>query len=489
MQNEKLQNENTKKSNPLHPMALLFYLIIITALLTLVIPSGQFERVQVGGRTVVDPDSFQFIEKTFLTPMEFVTALPRGMNAVAGFIFLVLLNGACVYLVGSTKAVSGAVSAFSKKFGDDRSHWILIAQFLFFSVLGAYAGMLTVIVSFMPLTVLVALMLRYDAIVGIAVGLVGIVVGFTAGPVNVFTTGVGHDLAGLVMFSGFWYRNLAWLVMISISLPYILYYAAKVRRDPTASVIYGLEGPLTLESMGSDAEHVDFTTTHKVILCVFGATIGLVAFGSLNWGWATLEIGAVYFHSGLLMGLIAGFRPSELADKVIKGMIVVFPAAMAAGVARTIGILMERTLIIDTVIFGLANPLREVYTGFVSAGMLVVQTLINFVIPASIAQALAVFPIVLPLSQMLGIPQQVAILAFQFGDGISNFIFPTVPFVIGCLMYAKVPFTRWLRFAMPLVILLWIAAIIMLYYATFIGWGLDHYIVPEAAEYAANANG
>jgi uncharacterized ion transporter superfamily protein YfcC len=464
-----------KRSYP-NALILLMGLIVLVAVMSFIVPSGQYSKIEVDGRSVIDPDGYHTVEKKYIGLLDFLTVIPQGMQAASTVIFLILLIGATVHIVNTTNAASGAVALFSQKFGKERGYWILIVLFLFFDFLGAYAGMIDPTIAFAPLTITIALSLGYDVITGLAVTIVGIVVGWSAGPVNIFTAGIGQNLAGLRLFSGFWYRNLVLLVLTSIALLYLLYYAAKVRKNPEKSVVYGLEGIPTLESMGGSVEEVEFTPKRKIVLGLFIATIALIAWGSFHWKWGMTEMGAVYFACGLGIGAFYGYGLNELADKAVQGMTIIFPGTLAVGVARGLSVLMEKAGIIDTIIYWLASPLRDMSTAVVSVGMLLLQSVINFFIPSGTGQAMATLPIMLPVSDILGVSKQVAILAFQLGDGLSNMCYPTVALLIGCLVYAKIPFSRWMRFIMPYLILSWLASAALLYYASSIGWGADHFL-------------
>lgn len=469
-------NINKQKNRYPNALVMLFGLIVIAGLLSFVIPSGQYSKIALDGKTVIDPDGYHVVEKKYISLLDFLTVIPQGMQAASPVIFLILLIGATVHIVNTTSAAAGAVAAFSKKFGKERGHWVLIMLFLFFDFLGAYAGMIDPTVAFVPLTIPIALSLGYDVITGVAVTVMGIVVGWSAGPINIFTTGIGQNMAGLKMFSGFWYRNFVLLVLSAIGIFYLLRYAAKVRKDPSASVVYGFDGIPAPGSMGSGIETVQFTTRRKVVLGLFALTIGLIAYGSFKWKWGMVEMGAVYYACGLGIGAFYGYGPNELAEKTVQGMSIIFPSTLAVGVARGLSVLMEKSGIIDTIIYWLSSPLKEMHSTIVSVGMLVLQTVINFFIPSGTGQAMATLPIMLPVSEILGVSKQVAILAFQLGDGLSNLCYPTVALLIGCLVYAKIPFSRWLRYIMPFMIISWIVSAALIFYASSAGWGMNHFL-------------
>ncbi len=460
---------SSKTSRMPNAIVLLLGLVLLVGVMSYFIPSGRYEKIMVAGREVVDPAGFHFVEKTPLSPLDMFNAVHQGLYAAAPLIFMILIIGGAIRLFESTGAISGIVAAFARRFGRERSAWVLVLVFTFFAALGAFPGMLEAAIPFAPLCIAIALALGYDVIVGTAVPVIGICIGWTAGPTNPWTVGIGQNMAGLPMFSGLGYRLLVLGVLWLVSMGYILFYAAKVKKNPGRSLACGLDGVLT-ETQERSLEDTPFTGTHKIVLAVFFLTLGLIIFGTIAWKWGFPQMSSLYIIGGIAAGAVCRYSPNRIADTFIEGGRAIFAGVIAVGLARGLSVIMEKAGIIDTIIYWLSLPLKDFSTAASASVMFVIQTIVNFFIPSGSGQAMATLPIMLPLSDILGVSKQVAILAFQFGDGLSNLCYPTVAVLIAYLTYTGVPFSRWLRFIMPYMVLAWIVAALFTAGGVVIGW-------------------
>lgn len=450
---------------------ILFFIILSIGILTYLIPAGEYSRIEVDGKTIIDGESFEFIEQSPVGVFDIFKAIPNGINQAVMLIVMILLIGASIRIFDGSGAIRGAVYRLSEILGKERSEYVLVAIMLFFGSLGAFPGMLEVAIPFAPLCIGIAIALGYDVLVGISIAFISIVVGWTAGPSNPWTVGIGHSLAGLPMFSGFGYRLIVFVVLMIVSIIFVLGYAKKVKKDPTKSLVY--ETHIKNNANNEiDVKQVNtaFTNRHKGVLVTFAGTIALILYGTFNWQWGLMEMATIYLVGGIIGGIIAGYGMNKIADELLEGSKTIFVAAMAIGLARAILVLMEQGKIIDTIIYALASLLSGLPPAVTAICMFIVQTIINFFIPSGSGQAVATLPIMLPLADIVGVSKQVAILTFQFGDGLSNLIYPTVGALIAFLAFAKVPFNKWIKFIMPYMLLIWSTAIVLTIVAVLIGF-------------------
>ncbi|MDY3282111.1 hypothetical protein [Dysosmobacter sp.] len=217
-------------------------------------------------------------------------------------------------------------------------------------------------------------------------------------------------------------------------------------------------------------EEVEFDGRKKLICVVFLVTVALIVIGCLKWGWGLTEMSGVYLLSGMICGVIAGYNSGKIADELLVGAQSVFVAAMAIGVARGIGIVMANGMIQDTIVHALAQVLNGLPAALVGIGMFLVQTILNFFIPSGSSQALVTMPILMPVAEITGFSKQLTILAFQFGDGMSNLCYPTMGALIAFLMFGRVPFNKWFKFIMPFMLISWAACIALLVIGAAIGY-------------------
>lgn len=199
-------------------MVVLFILLALVAVSTYMIPSGEYDRIQVDGRTIVDGSSYKLVEPNPTSPFEFFKAIPRGLQEASTLIIMIFLIGGAIKIIESTGAIRAFIFHLRKKVGDQRSYIILILISIFFGCLGTFPGMLEAVIPFAPLCIGISLALGYDILVGISISLVPIVVGWSAGVTNPWTTGIGQSLAELPMFSGFQFRFVAFCIFMIVTI-------------------------------------------------------------------------------------------------------------------------------------------------------------------------------------------------------------------------------------------------------------------------------
>jgi len=461
------ENQIAKKGGKVpHGVLLLFIIIVLVAGLTHLIPAGQFGMI--AGTNRIDPDSFAYTTPNPAGFLDIFLSIPLGFQDAAALIAMILTIGGAIGLVERTGAISSAIAASSRVLGPEKKQFILVFMTTFFASLGAFPAMMEAMIPFAPIAIAVALVLGYDILVGMSMPLIGAISGWTSGVTNLWTVGIGHDLAGLPLFSGLLFRLVFFFALLILANGFILHYAAKIDKNPKASLVADLPRD---ESVGKvDVGSIVFTTRHKFIMLTFAITIIAVVATSIMLQWNMTQLSAIYIMGAIVAGTIAGFGPNKIVETFLAGSNTIFIAAFTVGIARGITIMMQNANIIHTIVYYLSQPLSQVPPVISSVLMIIVQTVINFFIPSSSGQAMAVLPIMLPLGQLIGLSEQVTILAFQIGDGFSNLIFPTVPVLVAYLAYTKVPLGRWLRYIAPFYLSAVAVGILFTIIGVIIGW-------------------
>jgi uncharacterized ion transporter superfamily protein YfcC len=247
-------------------------------------------------------------------------------------------------------------------------------------------------------------------------------------------------------------------------------YSKKVLANPANSMVADLPCPL------GDTKAVAYpklALSHKLILSSFLATIAIVAYGIRVHGWYLYELGACFLAWGLLTTAISRIKVDVAAQKFIDGAMELTTTAILIGVARGISLVMEDGQILHSLVHGMSLPLSYVGAEVAVVGMLIIQTLLNFFIPSGSGQAFVTMPLMVPLADLLDIPRQVAVLAYQFGDGFSNMIIPTNAILMGIIGIAGIPYGHWFRFCLPLILKLMLAAAVVLVLAVVFDYGAE----------------
>ncbi len=433
-----------------HTYVILIGITICIAILSYFIPASNYDTVQVGEQTVVDPNTFHYVEQTPVKPMQLLTAIPRGLQEASQITFFIFILGGAFSIVNSTRAMEVGVGNLAKRM---QNHPGLVIPVLVaaFSLLGATAGMLEETLVFIPICVMLARNLGYDAMVGTAVVFLGASSGFNSGFMNPFTVGVAQTIAELPMFSGLSYRLILWIVFVIITSLMILAYAKKVKANPEASLVYDLEQKSKDQIV--DINNVEaLTKTHITVLILFMSALIFIVYGIINWGFGINEIAGVFLALGIISGFIGGFSPSEMAVTFIQGAKDIAMGALVVGIARSILVVLNDGQIIYTIVHSASILIQKVSTNVAAIFMFLFQLLLNFFIPSGSGQAATTMPIMTPLADITGISRQTAVLAFHMGDGISNSIIPTGGALLAALSMTSIDYEKWVKFAWKIVL-------------------------------------
>lgn len=444
-------------------LLILLTIMLVFIGLTWVVPSGAFERAVVNGREVIVPGTYELVPANPQGLGAFLQGPIRGFISAAQIIAFVFLVGGAFAILTRTGAVDAGLQSivrFSQQHPRYK-HWILPLVIMLFSLAGATFGMSEEVLVFVLITIPLALALGYDSLMGIAISFVGAGLGFAGAFINPFTVGVAQGIAELAPASGMGYRLLVWLVMTTIGILYIMRYARRLEQDPTRSLVYELDRARRAEQ-SEQAEQMAFTARHRNVLLALAAALGLLVYGVGNWDWYINEIAALFIGLGLVSAAIGRLSPSEAVEAFKDGAKDMMTAALVIALAKGLIVIAEDGKIIDTLLHAIAQQTEGLPPAVTVEIMFVFQTLLNFFVPSGSGQAALTMPIMAPLSDLLGISRQTAVLAFQFGDGLSNLIIPTSGVTMGVLAIAKVPYPVWVKWFWPLFAILCVACMLLL---------------------------
>ena len=452
-----------------HTYILIASLILLAAIGTYLIPAGEFNRVkdEQTGRTLVVPGTYHNVDQKPVGFFDTFMSLPKGLNAASEIIFFVLLVGSVFQIINSTGTVNRAINRAVIKL-KGREHILVPATMLVIAAGGATFGMAEESLIFIPLAVAIAKGVGYDAVVGVAMIYLGAYAGYTAGPMNPFNTGIAQGIAELPLFSGMGFRFGCMVFFYILIWWWIMRYAKRVKNDPTKSVVYGLNA-----SQASDVVFDDKPLVGRdwAILAVVVAGFVYLAWGVIEKGYYLQEIITIFLIMGICCGIIGKLSADEIAENFVIGAKEMAFTAICIGLARAIVVVLSDGNIMDSVINGLAMAVGWLPASMAAIGMLLVQTALNFIFASGSGQAATTMPILAPLGDILGVTRQVSVLAFQFGDGITNAISPIQPVLMAAIGLAGVPYEKWAKFVWPLMLMWTLLAAGILVFATAIKFG------------------
>lgn len=420
-----------------HPLILLLGCLVAAALLSHVLPAGRYERKDdpATGRSVVVPGTYHNVPPAPVGMFQAVVAVPTGLVDAASVVFLVFLVGGAFAVVEQTGALGDAVAWLAKRLGR-RETLVIPITVLAFALGGITENMQEEIIAFVPILLLLTRRLGFDPLTAAAMSLGGAAIGSAFSPINPFQVGIGQKLAQLPLYSGASFRTAFLVGALGIWIWGTICYARRIQVAPEAAAQVDPE--------------VRNRARSGVVLALVLAAFALLILGVLRLGWGFDELSALFFAMGLAAGLVAGLGWSGTADAFVTGFRSMAGAAMLVGFARSIYVALDEGRILDTIVHGLFTPLAHLPVAASAVGMLVAHTLIHVPVPSVSGQAVLTIPILVPLSDLLGLSRQVTVLAYQYGAGLCDIITPTNGGMMAILAAAGVPFNKWLRFVLPL---------------------------------------
>ncbi len=458
--------------NNMNAMVLLFGIMVVCAILTWIVPAGEFERVlnETTGRMQVIPGTYKVIESSPVGPWKFFLLYFEGFIEAADIIFFILFSSCYVFLLSKIGALNAMTGAMLRMIG--KRDILIIPLFMtFFAICGTTFGMYEETYALLPAFIVIGITLGYDRIVGGSIVYVGVATGFAAATLNPFTIGVASKVAEVPLAAGdiSLFRLAAFVVFLAVSVTYVMRYALKIKKDPTKSIMYGvhedIDGLMTREECMS----VPFTGAQKISMVGFALTVVALVVGIIKFEWYLTEIAALFFVAFVITALINKYSVNEIADTFIESSRATIYGCILVGAARGISMVMGAGAIIDTVVYGLANMVSMLPPALSGIGMLIVQNLINFFIPSGSGQAIVMMPIMAPLADLVGVTREMAVVAFQFGDGFSNMFWPTSCATACGIM--GLGLNKWYKFVTKLFIMMFLVQCVFMVIGVVIGIG------------------
>lgn len=441
-----------------HTLVIVGALMVLVLILSWLVPSGEFQRIEKvlpdGSRIKIPVDgTFHQLPKTYLGLQTLFLAPIKGFLDGAGLISFLLIIGGSFGIFQETGAVEQGIKRLTVHV---RRHPLLETLFIpvlmtVFSLAGAVFGMAEELIPLVIIFIVLARALGYDSIVGIAIPFLGAAAGFACAFFNPFTVGVAQGIAGVPIYSGLVYRVCAWVIATSVVIAYVMIYAAKVKKHPELSPVYDIDlarGTATPEGIGNT-----WNTSHILALLTFLAAIILLVYGVLKYHWYLEAIAALFLGMGIVVGLIARLGPSAIARHFIAGAKDMVGVVFIVACARALLVIANDARIMDTLLLYGSGAIRVLPHAVTAQVMFLLQCGINFFIHSGTSQAALTMPVLAPLSDLVGITRQTCVYSFALSE-LINPILPTSAVTMGVLGAAKIPWERWARWFLPLMLIL-----------------------------------
>jgi len=419
-----------------HPLTLLVACILLAGALSWVLPAGEYQRREdpVTGRSVVVPGTYAAVEAAPVGPFQALVAIPRGMIAAAPVIFFVFLVGGAFAVVERTGALGRLVNSLAAALAG-RGLLVIPVAGLAFATGGALIQMQEELIAFVPVLLLLTSRLGFDPVVAVAMSLGASAVGASFSPINPFQVGIAQKVARLDLLSG-WELRLAFLVpALAIWIAGTMLYARRTRAPASSS-------SAAPGAAGASPRHAAVLVT--VVLAFVAFVVGV-----LRYHWDFDQLAAVFFVMGVAAGLLGGLRLSGTVDAFVDGLRSMAFAALLIGFARGIYVVLEEGRIVDTIVHGLFTPIADLPVTLSALAMVAAHGVVHVPVPSTSGQAVLTLPLLVPLSDLIGLSRQVTVLAYQYGAGLCELLTPTNGALMAMLAACGVRYDDWIRFAAP----------------------------------------
>jgi uncharacterized ion transporter superfamily protein YfcC len=442
---------------------LLFSILALIALATWFVPGGKYETHLVNGKQLVDPNTFHYVASAPQGLIALMKAPIKGFVEAAQIIAFVLIVGGAFSVVQKTEAIDTAIRSIARA----HEHSALVRATLIpifvtlFSLGGATFGMNEEAIPFVLIFVPLALALGYDTITGVAIPFLGSQAGFGAAFLNPFNVGIAQGIAGVPVFSGMGYRLIVWAAATLVTVLFLMWYAARVKRNPALSPTFVLDQARRQEHPAAMSSTDQMTGRHAAVLAIFALALVTMVIGVVKYDWFIDEIAALFLTMAIVVGMVGRLGPDNWVASFMQGAKDLAPTALVIAIARATMIIARDAHIIDTILHGLMPLVQSSHPVFAAQKMYLIQSVINFFMHSGTGQAALTMPIMAPLADLVGVTRQTAILAFQLGE-LSTPMIPTSGITVGVLALARVPWLTWAKWMIPLQLIYLVLALLLL---------------------------
>jgi uncharacterized ion transporter superfamily protein YfcC len=462
---------------------ILFVLMMTAGILTRLVPAGTYQRINLEEREMIDPGSFQLVERPnypvwrwFTAPVEVLWG-EDGLIVIVIIVFI-LMVGASFAVLDQAGILKAGIGKIVVAFGG-RKYLLLLVISFFFMALGAFFGIFEEVVPLVPVMLALSYYLGWDALVGLGMSVLATNMGFSAAITNPFTIGIAQNIAGLPLFSGAWFRVPIFIVIYAIFAVFLVRYAKRIERDPKASSVYEEDHisrekyiDLDLESIARSSPHLGRAVAWfgVFLVLILAVLIGGPFIPAIS-DYALPLVGILFLVGGLVAGLLAGGEKKTVFKALGEGVSGIAPGIILILMAVSIKHIVVNGGIMDTILHSAAQPFSQASPILSAVIIYFLALLIEFFVASGSAKAFLMMPILLPLADLVGVTRQVTVTAYCFGDGFSNMIYPTNPVLLIVLGLTVVSYPKWIRWTLPLWFFVVLATVAFLGIGVAIGYG------------------
>ena len=412
-------------------------------------------------KAVAIPGTYERVKQTPQGPVNIIEAPINGVYDTISIILFVFIIGGVIGVLNATGAFDAGIASLSKA-TKGKEFLLIVLITILISLGGTTFGLAEETIALYPILVPVFIAAGYDAIVCIAALYMGSSIGTMFATVNPFSSVIASNAAGINFTEGLGMRTFGLVAATAIAIVYIVKYGNKVKKNPSKSIIYDQKEQIEKRFAFDNGGNVPvFTLRLKLMLIIFALSFIVMIYGVSAKQWGFSEMTALFLVVGIIVGAVSGMGEKKFVDKFVAGAGDLIGVALVIGVARSINLILENGRVSDTILQVCSSGVQGMDKNIFIILMLVIFIILGFFIPSSSGLAVLSIPIMAPLADTVGLPRDVIVSAYQFGQGLISFITPT-GLILATLAMVDVTYDKWLKFVMPLMGIIGALAAIML---------------------------
>lgn len=447
-----------------HVLVLILLIILFCCGLTYILPAGLYEIDPQTGLVV--PNSFHWVENSPISPWRALVEVTNGVASQGVIFALLFIMGGLIYVVIESGAINNVINYSVYKLQDKSITVLVPAIVVLMSAIGALAGQDS-LVTFVLVGLLLVKKLRLDKIAALSIFYLSYITGQAAGP-TVAIILMAQETAGLAPISGLGARLVVWAALTLLCVIYTTRYCLKISKDPSRSILGCVEEPDGNDELNKS---IPVLGTKDIVtaLCML-VPFAFYAYGAAAYAWGFPNLIAFAMVAVIVVGIVNRTNPNELAVTFLKGASAMGGICLMIGFAKVVGIVLTDGKILHTIAYAAVTAIGELGDAFTASGMFLFTTAINLLIPSGPAKVPMLIPLFVPVADVLGITRQVMCLAFQLGDGLTNFVTPVSAVLAAALSMSGVDLRQWWRYVLPYTGITFIIAIVALTILQSTGW-------------------
>lgn len=459
--------EKKKRSFPhIHEYLVVIAMLLLACVFTYVIPSGEYSKMtNEVGKQVVDPNGFHFIANTLVSPLYMLNMIYEGFVKQAKLIFTMFFIAGGVQMIIDTQSIHALMRILATKYSKTPRMTIIVMMLAFGAM--SVPIQMNYFIPFSTVVLMLCLMMGYDAVTAAAVIITASSFGSTCGMLNISTTAIANEMAGLPLYHGMGFRWVGFAGLWLLTTWFICRYAERVRLHPEQSVAYGIPN---LVQPGDPESLTVMERRHVLALLVLVGGVVALIIGCSYYKWSYEETGVCFLFTGILAAIAGKMNANQMCNSFVAGCKTIMGACIMIGIARSVAIAMTDGHILDTVVYYIAQGLDSFHPLIQAPMMFWAHTIINFFVTSGSGQANVTMPVFLPVAQLIGMTPETAILALNYGDGLSNYIYPHSSSLMAFLTACGVGYGTWMKFMGKLFGLWFVFASLFMMLAVVVGY-------------------